>query len=243
MTELKYVLDIPNRTENWKTAQTFIPLVNNNKLHVLASTIIKNAKGNQAELDTDNPVLELFWKGFRDYCHNKGKAKPEPAEAISLYNILFSNLRDQICEYNKAAPPKEQLQKLKPHNYVCKQNTSQIFLANLLNTEIDIVVSVPGYLLIGEAKHEETFGANSKHVLVHQLIRQYVMANILINLMDHNNKERAKTNIVPFIICDNVEQTQKSAQIKFLNSQGWLFLENVFSWDMISQLSQERKGL
>ena len=39
------ILGIPNRTENWLTASTFVPLVTNKQRHKLAAEIIETAKG------------------------------------------------------------------------------------------------------------------------------------------------------------------------------------------------------
>ena len=46
---------------------------------------------------------------------------------------------------------------------------------SLLGTEVDVVLETPKHLFIGEVKHESTFEADGKLVLVHQLMRQYVM--------------------------------------------------------------------
>ena len=51
---------------------------------------------------------------------------------------------------------------------------------NLINTEVDVVLESPDSLFIGEVKDVSDFGADSRYVLVHQLIRQYVTATILI---------------------------------------------------------------
>ena len=99
-----------------------------------------------------------------------------------------------------------------------------------MNTEIDIVISTPEYLLIGEAKHQETFGANSRHILVHQLIRQYVMASILVSMTVDENIVKTHKEILSFVVCDFPTQTRRMAQVEFLQKQGWINFSNVFSW-------------
>ena len=55
---------------------------------------------------------------------------------------------------------------------------------NLRETEIDVVLETPKYLFIGEAKGETDLRGNGYRVLVHQLIRQYVMARILVDRLE-----------------------------------------------------------
>ncbi len=233
---------IPNRTENWKTARAFIPIIEYHCQHELASRIIQCANGAHTPLRSTQVILEVFWKGFRDYCSKKGKAKPSPEEVAVRYRESFSKLPEQICDYNdNASTNKAKLKQLKPGNYVCFHDSTQALYANVFNTEIDIVLSTPGYLLIGEAKHEETFGADSRLVLVHQLIRQYVMASILVDMIAQDNNSELKEEVIPFIICDDPIQTKKSAQIKFLHHQGWINMDNVFSWSEIHKMTKESR--
>ena len=85
---------------------------------------------------------------------------------------------------------------------------------NLVNTEIDIVLQSPNHLFIGEAKHEMTFGANGRLVLVHQLIRQYVMAKILMDRLESDGL--AKKNVIPFVVGDDVGSLKKGRQVEFM---------------------------
>ena len=62
------ILGIGNRTENWKTAQTFVKIIETKQQHLLASKIIFNAGENSPRLTENEVRIELFWKGFRDYC-------------------------------------------------------------------------------------------------------------------------------------------------------------------------------
>ena len=74
-----------------------------------------------------------------------------------------------------------------------------------------------------------TFGANGNLVLVHQLIRQYVMATILVEIS--NNRPRKQ--VIPFVVGDNVGTLKKSSQVRFMISQGWLREANVLCWGEI----------
>ena len=237
------ILGIPNRTENWLTASIFIPLIVHNRQNELAAWIIKNAKGTQVSFGPGEVSLELYWKGFRDYCSQKGDEKPSQEETVARYRECFSNLSEKICEYNRQDESQQQkFRSLRPHNYVCPEESlksAKSLYSNLLNTEIDIVLSTPGYLLIGEAKHEETFGTDSRLVLVHQLIRQYVMASILADMIGDNCRNEAKKEIIPFIVCDYPSKTTKTAQVQFLHQMKWLCLENVISWEDMHRLVTE----
>ena len=111
---------------------------------------------------------------------------------------------------------------------------------NLVNTEIDIVLETPKHLFIGEAKHEMTFGANGSLVLVHQLIRQYVMAKILVDLAVESDDP--KKEVVPFVVGDNIEELKKKHQVKFMLAQRWLKKENILSWDCIKELGNPEQA-
>ena len=93
-----------------------------------------------------------------------------------------------------------------------------------------MVLETPTHLFIGEAKHEMSFGANGNHVLVHQLIRQYVMAKILI---EYSASSKA---VVPFVVCDSVDAVLRTSQVRFMMAQGWLRKENVLCWGKVKAL-------
>ena len=103
--------------------------------------------------------------------------------------------------------------------------------SNLFNTEIDIVLESPSHLFIGEAKHLSTFGASGRDVLTHQLIRQYVMAKILLKLP--GNKEKA---VVPFVVGDSRAYLEKTLQVQFMLKHGRMRKENVLEWSQIEAL-------
>ncbi len=221
---------VPNRTENWRTARTFAPYIcpdGKPEASSLANSIVSNAKNREFTFPHNEVHLELFWKGFRDYCKEEGIPQNNDefqVEAIAIYQRLFPDLRKNIESY------RGQLLNLKPENYVVTNTgeSKKRFFANLFNTEIDVVISMPGFLLIGEAKDEQAFGANSKHIMTHQLVRQYVMATILCELIEE--KCGQKTEVIPFVIGDNAE---KYAQVKLLQHMNWLSPGNIISWQKL----------
>ena len=81
-------------------------------------------------------------------------------------------------------------------------------------------------LFIGEAKGEMSLGADSKLVLVHQLIRQYVMANILVDLIG------IRKRVIPFVVGCN----ERQRQIEFMVAQGWMKERHILGWDQIDHL-------
>ncbi len=98
---------------------------------------------------------------------------------------------------------------------------------NLASTEIDVVLMTAKNLFIVEAKHEARFGADGRYVLVHQLIRQYVMASILIDLLPNQSEMK----IVPFVVGDDVGYLNETAQVQFMKDQGWMREEHVYCWE------------
>jgi hypothetical protein len=115
-----------------------------------------------------------------------------------------------------------------------KEQRANLF-NNLRNTEVDVVLETPGYLFVGEAKHEMSFGANGNLVLVHQLIRQYVMATILVEM----TKEQPRKRVIPFVVGDGVDSLNKTSQVRFIISQGWLRDNNILTWEDIESSSQK----
>ena len=150
--------------------------------------------------------------------------------------VVFPHLRDQIENYNLQANSNEHKVNLKEaDNYICEQTkkSSEKLYNNLLNTEIDVVLNAPGFLLIGEVKHEQTFGANSRHLLPHQLVRQYVMASIVVDMIEEERQQDTRIKVIPFIIGDNLS---KYAQVRLLQYLKLLVPQNVISWSELSTL-------
>lgn len=213
------ILKIRNRTENWKTAHDFAPL-------------FRDAEGRRrlAERLLGKPVksevsLELFWFGARDYVHAQGGRTPIiEADFAKRYGSLFEELHGQVKEF--ATPASWQLL---DHNYTSRDEVK--LTNNLVRTEIDIVLQSQRHLFIGEAKRDEKFGENKDLVLVHQLVRQYVMARILLDIVG------SKKQIVPFVVGNDREKLAEDAQVRFMSEHYGMREENVLGWDEVRGLA------
>ena len=217
------VLGIENRSENWKTALYFFRLFGEGGVR------LANHLGEQPGPQRSDVHLELYWKGLRDYLHQRGgKKESDDEDFAKRYRRLFPDLRERIEKFR-------QFQNLQPRNYDVSTKDRMANLGNnLVNTEIDIVLQSPNHLFIGEAKHEMTFGANGSLVLVHQLIRQYVMAKILMDRLESDGL--AKKNVIPFVVGDDVGSLKKRRQVEFMLNQCWLKEKNILSWNEIQKL-------
>ena len=219
------ILGIRNRTENWKTAVYFSSYIGEH--HVNCPKLVQRLLGKSSHTHIDAVHLELYWRGMRDHFHPGGMGIRNHNELATHYRRLFGQLRRRMDQYTG-------FQSLKDHNYDVREgnNDGEKNLANnLYHTEIDIVLDSPNHLFIGEAKHEMDFHANSKLILVHQLVRQYVMTKILVDLKHVNKK------VVPFIVVDNKENIKLKHQVQFMLKQGWMDENNVLEWNDIRDLA------
>ena len=213
-------LGIVNRTENWKTAQSLSPLFGDR------AVFLAHKLGEAQTTPAPDVTLELFWTGARDYCF--GKDKRECAEQlVSSCRRLFPKLRDKIKTFDG-------FNDLQPHNYnISSEDQRQQLLNNLLNTEIDIIIKSPERLYIGEAKYASGFHADGKLVLVHQLVRQYVMANVLVDVTG------SKLKVVPFVITEEREKRREPDQIRFMMHREWMEPDHRLTWDQIDALASK----
>ena len=228
------ILGIDNRTENWKTAQTFAPFIGNEfATRLLAERLLENKP-----LGPEEKVsIELFWTGGRDYWHaakrNGEIVEPSPKLLACAYNQCFPRLRKEIEEFQRDAP--KAFRPLLCHNYNVYNvdgevdgESAKTLATNFRNTEFDIVLETSKYLLIGEAKDESSFDAKSKYVLVHQLIRQYVIAKILVHLA---KKQKC---IVPFVVAPRdkckLGRLKENSQIRFMIAKCGLKERNILTW-------------
>ncbi|MCY4365733.1 MAG: hypothetical protein OXE17_05850 [Chloroflexi bacterium] len=232
------IIDIENRTENWKTVEAFTPMLSNEEARCrLAQKLLQNIHEN-LNCSTKEVKLELFWNGVRDYLHWKDeqgnstskKEKREDRHSTPLaktYQELFASLRSDIDKSKSLTLRKE-------WNYQAfdEKSVKKLF-HNLHGTEMDIVLDTPGYLLVGEAKDESRLGANSDLVLVHQLIRQYVTAKVLLHFSGNANKK-----VALFSVVKNRESFLRTYQAKFVLDKGWLCTANVLSWEDINRLAK-----
>ena len=160
------------------------------------------------------------------------------------YRHLFPGLREELEEFSHETRKDS---KLSSDSYTVQTEKQKKYLYNnLIYTETDIVINTPEHLFIGEAKHEtREFNTDGKN-LMHQLIREYVMATILIHCLEPIKK------VVPFVIGDNIAQLKKSYpqqqhihQLDFMINQrklnrspgNWLKEENVLSWGCIRKIT------
>ena len=150
---------------------------------------------------------------------------------------MFRSLRGKIDEFAKQ--PGHTLNPLEGNNYkvTCPGQGEKLY-SNLYNTEIDIVLETPGHLFIGEAKGEAGLGANGDYMLVHQLIRQYVMARILLKLKECDKE------VVPFLVVqdDRRGSVLNTGQVRFMaKCKKWLKKGNVLTWGDIRSLQHWTK--
>ena len=227
------ILGINNRTENWKTVRTLCPPLSCDAKVKLVQRLLQEYP-NTTDIEwTDEVKFELFWKGVRDW--EKLRCHPA-ADYEKAYRGLFGDLRCKIEAFGKLKVPKR-------WNYqVCDDiqddkgtPSSLVLKRNLNNTEIDIVLETPSHLFVGEAKGESDLGGDSGLVLVHQLIRQFVLAKMLVKMMQKPHI------VVPFIVGNKVEDLMKKEQVRFLIEEGWLKDSNVLSWDCIKSVLEVSK--
>ena len=233
------ILGITNRTENWKTSRHFAPLFGANSVRLARRLLAHEGEG--AALQSGEVRLELFWCGMRDHFDQMGKKSEAEEDTLARhYSKEFAELRGNIQEFTKEFKGRGKLRELKPHNYCLSpqhnvaptQNRNPIseLASNLLHTEVDIVVESPRHLFIGEAKHKSSFGTSSRYVLVHQFIREYVMASILLKLLGQNRA------VVPFVVGDDREDLLSQGQVRFMIDEEWMKEENVLEWSDIEAL-------
>ena len=244
------ILGIRNRTENWKTAQTFAPFFECDSARTRLAKRLLKPLGKSDEIQSGAVEIELFWYGMRDYINQLDKEeRPDDRDLANLYQSLFPDLRKDIEAFGINTKDSSMLGCA---NYDVQENDRvKNLYSNLIHTEIDIVLKTPGHLFIGEAKGETTFRPEKKYVLMHQLIRQYVMATILICCLNSNKK------VVPFVVGDdrdNLTETHTNQkhiqQVNFMiqqhnsgrNPGDWLKAENVLSWDYIEELAASTPG-
>ena len=183
----------------------------------------------------DTITIELFWRGVRDYL------KKENENISKLYDYVKDIYLAHFCSLRQDIIDSPELNIGKSWNYNVDRvpvrlsgKDSDKLSNNLFYTEIDIVLQSEKYLFIGEAKSESRLGAKSEYVLVHQLIREFVMAKVLVDLSKSNKC------VVPFVVGDKdkLANIKNSKQVKFMINQGWLNKKNILSWDCIDRIAK-----
>ena len=233
------ILGIDNRTENWKTVRKFYSLTSQGRRELVDLLL---DEGEPRPGPEEKIEMELFWHGIRDHMDQKGrKIKDLVDEFQKRYQWHFKSLRDEVKNFRANEHPYK-FADLEDHNYdgnhkyLTGRKTDKLS-ENLTNTEIDIVLATSDYLFIGEAKHESELGTNANLVLVHQLIRQFVMVKVLLDLREESLK------VVPFLVVDSAKLAShlNTIQVKFMVNTGRLRRENVLCWDDIAKLNGVRE--
>ncbi len=210
------ILGIENRTENWKTALHFVPLLQNDTARLEFVRLL----GEPKETRPDEVSLELYWSGVRDYLHQKEAGRETDHEWKTLYEDRFPLLHQADFGGLKGQG-----------NYRPSGQRWVKLFDNLRNTEIDIVLQTPNHLFVGEAKSEMAFSASTNLFLVHQLVRQYVTASLLVEIL------KCEIEVTPFLIVNNVEEAKRRGQVQFMCKQGWLKKENILKWEDVRHLA------
>ena len=213
------ILGITNRAENWKTARYFAPLFGHASVR-----LARRLAGADSTFEPGQVRLELFWRPIRDWQHQKKLSRDAARKKlVAAYEpeSRFRDLRKKIEDFGG-------FKKLTSSNYTTRE--PERLASNLANTEIDIVLESPEHLFIGEAKHETSFHASSRDVLTHQLIRQYVTARILTDLLGLEKK------VIPFVVGDHPAELAKQRQAEFMVDQGWMDPAHILEWGDIEAL-------
>ena len=82
-------------------------------------------------------------------------------------------------------------------------------------------------------------------MLVHQLVRQYVMANVLVDVLGCDRQ------VVPFVVTEGIrgasrftedagKPAQSPHQVQFMIEQGWMNEGNCLTWDALATMASER---
>jgi len=217
------ILGIENRTENWKTSLYFSPLLRDKN----ARLRLVRELGESERTRQEDVHIELYWYGIRDHIHQSGGAKESYySELAERYGCLFPDLRKTIQNYGR-------FKRLKDCNYDMSSKRRRDKLgSNIYHTEIDIVLESPNGLFIGEAKHFEDFGADGKQILVHQLIRQYVMARILLDRLGYQK------DLIPFVVGDDAKRIARYSQVDFMIKKSWMRKEDILEWEEVKEFTR-----
>ena len=211
------ILAIKNRTENWTTANYL------SKPEIVSRLLKKLTKSGNQDV---NAKLELFWYGYRDYCHCNGITEKNftSTALVERFYRLFPNLRKDVEKFSNENPKLLRLPQL--YNYEINNAMATKLFHNIRGTEIDIVIETKAAIYIGEVKDTQAFGAKGDAALPHQLLRQYIMVKILLDEL------QSDLEVIPFVISGSV-RTKNSGQVKLMQSLEILNKENVITWDML----------
>ena len=134
------ILGIENRTENWKTVQHFYGLGDNAKVRLVRRLLKPSG---EPQFQPDYVMVELFWKGMRDYLDQlkrENKDIPTAKQLAECYASQFGELRESVASFDAGRRPRK-FRTPKPHNYDGSEENHAALFNNLRNTEIDIVLN------------------------------------------------------------------------------------------------------
>ena len=215
------VLKINNRTENWKTARCLLPFFGDK------AVLLARRLGEPRTTLCSEVKLELFWKGVRDWRAGSDDDACD-GRLVESCRRRFREIREQVHAYGHFHP-------LRDDNYdICSDSLTTRLVNNLANTEIDIVLESPRRLYIGEAKYKSGFHADGRLVLVHQLIRQYVMAKVLVDVVGCGR------DVVPFVVTEGSGALPH--QLRFMIAQGWMEERNCLTWGELKAIASQGSG-
>ena len=243
------ILGKKNRTENWQTGKHFCPLNDEAKIKLVQKLLEPYNKDLGLE-QNEKVKLELFWFGTRDYLFEPGKKEIQSNLAAryqekfaECYRELFCDLHDQAEMVGKGKLKLRAFENLEHWQYAApkEDELKKKLFNNLFHTEIDIVLVTSKYLFIGEAKHESSLNNNPGYVLPHQLVRQYVMARVLLRFIKESLDVKERT-VVPFVVGDSPDNLRNSHQVKFMVEIKKLKEDNVLSWKYIEDLVKSHKA-
>ena len=174
---------------------------------------------------------------MRDYFHQeKQPTRNNPSffgVLAERYVCLFPELREEIKRFDSSG---NELRLPEKWNYNSRDAKGKL-ASNLINSEFDVVIQTPNHLFVGEAKGESGLGTNGKYVLVHQLIRQHVMAKILVDIAGDN------LEVQHFLVGDacKLDSLKNTAQVKFMKQKGWLDKKNVLCWECVKAIAEGKE--
>lgn len=227
------ILGIKNRTENWTTVKNLFSVRNKKIIEYLMG---KNGDNSDPFDDGSEARLELFWYGYRDYIYGKNinRHSADHNAIYARFLRLFPGLQERILAFKGDSNKYLRVEKMANYSLGREDAPLRLF-QNIRHTEIDIVIETRNKLYIGEVKDSQKFGAHGGLFLPHQLLRQYIMARILI---DELGKD---LDVVPFIISNNSVETKKNGQVKLMGSLSYLDIDsNVFTWHDIGECPNSR---
>ncbi len=241
------ILGIKSTTENWKTAQSFAPFSNSADARQGLAQRLLDPLNEDLNCEPEQVQIELFWNGMRDYLKtmdewrrlDRQQEKIEKFGPIfaTLHDILHPNLRTELLDYQKMFTKNSDKMVTREFHYTVHGEEANRKLYHVLHgTEFDVVLEAPGYFFVGEAKLGGNFNDNDKGVFRHQLVKEYLVANITLRFLEERGNG---VRVVPFVVAEECQlaKLKNERQTEFMVSKGWLHPQNILSWGDIEKLA------